>query len=116
MGVSRVHFEDDVSNKKEIQFGVVSSSWGLINVKRLQLKNVSNLSIYIINSHTKNKQLVAKLDKHFINLDLTVKESNNFPYCDLMLNNQVIYSRKYCFACILECKTNCFVHEKIEKI
>lgn len=116
MVVSRIYFEDDVCTKRELQFGVVSSSWGLTNTKILNLKNVSNLKIYIVNTISNERHLIIKLDKHYMNLELKVKESKDFPYCDLLLNNKVIYSRKYCFACILECKTNCFVHEKIEKL
>lgn len=116
MVVSRIYFEDDICTKREIQFGVVSSSWGLTSVKRLKLKNASDLLIYILNPQTYEKKLIYKIDKHYINLDLTIKESRDFPYCDLVLNNKIIYSRKYCFTCILECKTNCFIHEKIEKM
>lgn len=116
MGPRKIHFENELYNKKEIIFGALSSSWGITKGKKLQLKNVSNLLIYDFNKKTKEKHLIAKIDKHYINLELKVKESKDFPYCDLLLNNTKIYSRKYCFTCILECNTTCFVQEKIEKL
>ena len=112
----KIYFEDECYKDRAIKFGVVSSSWGLTNVKQLKLKNVSKISIYTFNTITKEKQLIARFNKHYINLELKVKESKDFPYCDLLLNNTKIYSRKYCFTCILECNTNCFVNERIEKL
>ena len=116
MGNSRVHFDDDSYIKKELQFGVVYSSWGLTKVKQLKLKNVSEIMIYTFNTITKEKHLIARFNKHYIDLELKIKESKQFPYCNLILNNKVIYSRKYCFTCILECNTNCYVNERIEKL
>ena len=113
---SRIHFEDNICTKRELLFGVIYSSWGLTKVKQLKLKNASEISIYLFNTITKEKHLIVRFNKHYIDLELKIKESKQFPYCNLILNNKVIYSKKYCFTCILECNTNCSVNEKIEKL